>query len=124
VPGEHLTLLPAGRIPPNPAELLSSGRFEALVKQVSERFDLVIVDTPPILAVTDAMLVARFAGVSFLVLRAGMHKHREVGAAVKEFALNGIKLHGTVLNDVRTTRSGLYGRSGYVRYEYSSELPE
>lgn len=121
VPGENIFVLPTGRIPPNPAELLSSTRFQALLKRVSEQFELVVVDTPPLLAVTDAILVARFAGVSFLVLRAGMHSQHEIAAAVKEFTLNGIKLHGTVLNDVRTTRSGLYGRSGYVRYTYTSQ---
>lgn len=117
---ENLYLLPTGRIPPNPAELLASHRFEALVQDVSKRFDLVLVDTPPLLAVTDAMLVARFAGVNFLVLRSGMHTTREVVLSVKQFELNGVKLHGTVLNDVAIARSG-YGRYGHIRYEYSSE---
>lgn len=123
-PSGPLFVLPTGRIPPNPAELLSSQRFEALLQEASARFELVIVDTPPLLAVSDAMLVARFAGVNFLVLRAGMHTSREIALSVKQFALNGIKLHGSILNDVRVTRAGRYERDGYVRYAYSSDAKE
>lgn len=119
VPG--LSLLPTGRIPPNPAELLSSQRFEALLRELSARFDLVIVDTPPLLAVTDAVLVARLAGVNFLVVRAGVHTTQELSLAAKQFTLGGIRLHGTVLNDVRPTARARYGRGGYVQYAYASE---
>lgn len=123
-PSGGLFILPTGRIPPNPAELLSSQRFEALLADASERVDLVIVDTPPLLAVTDAMLVARFAGVNFLVLRAGMHTTHELALSVKQFALAGVKLQGTVLNDVRTTGRARYGRGGYVQYAYSSDAAD
>ena len=119
-----LCVLPTGRIPPNPAELLSSQRFETLLAEASARFDLVIADTPPLLAVTDAMLVARFAGVNFLVLRAGMHTGHELALAVKQFTLGGIRLHGTVLNDVRATGRTRYARGGYVQYAYSSDHSE
>jgi len=119
-PVERLWILSTGRIPPNPAELLSSQRFEALLANASERFDLVVVDTPPLLAVTDAMLVARLAGVNLLVLRAGMHSGHELAQTVKQFTLNGVKLHGTALNDVQTTGRARYGRGGYVHYTYSS----
>ena len=121
--GGGLCILPTGRIPPNPAELLSSQRFGPLLSEASAGFDLVIVDTPPLLAVTDAMLVAPFAGVNFLVLRAGKHTGHEVALAVKQFELNGLKLHGTVLNDVRSTRSR-YRADGYVTYEYTSEVAD
>jgi tyrosine-protein kinase Etk/Wzc len=122
-PGGGLWILPTGRIPPNPAELLSSQRFEPLLKDLSARFDLVVIDTPPLLAVTDAMLVARLAGVNLLVLRAGKHTSHEIALVVKQYALNGLKLHGTVLNDVRTVRSRYKG-DGYVRYEYTSDASD
>jgi tyrosine-protein kinase Etk/Wzc len=115
----ELYLVATGRIPPNPAELLSSASFEAFLLELSKRFDLVILDTPPLLAVTDAMLVARIAGVNFLALRAGKHTNREIESSVKEFALNRIKLHGMVLNDLRLEGRSRYG--GYVRYEYASD---
>lgn len=120
VESTELYLLTTGRIPPNPAEVLSSSRFETVLRDASTRFDLVIADTPPLLAVSDAMLVARLAGVNFLVLRAGAHSAREIAHAVKQFSLNNVKLHGSVLNDVRA-RSGRYGADGYVRYEYRSD---
>ncbi|HZZ83184.1 MAG TPA: polysaccharide biosynthesis tyrosine autokinase [Anaeromyxobacteraceae bacterium] len=119
--GGQLYILPTGRIPPNPAELLSSHRFETLMKELSRLFDLVIVDTPPLLAVTDSLLVARLAGVNLLVLRARQHTMREIALSAKQFAQNGARLHGAVLNDVHASH-GRYGRHGrYVRYEYRSK---
>jgi tyrosine-protein kinase Etk/Wzc len=103
--------------------MLSSQRLGWLLDELSRRFDLVIVDTPPILAVSDSLSVARLAGLTFLVLRAGQHPHREIALAVKQFALNGIRLHGAVLNDVRTTR-GRYGRYGrYTQYQLPPDPP-
>jgi tyrosine-protein kinase Etk/Wzc len=114
----QLHVLPAGRVPPNPAELLASHAFARLVSWASSNYDLVLIDTPPALAVTDAMEVARLAGVNLIVLRAGHHSIREIRAAVKRYAQAGLRLHGAVLNDVRAT-FGRYGRHGrYQRYEY------
>ncbi len=115
-----LDLLPTGRVPPNPAELLASHRFERLLADLSRRYDLVIVDTPPVLAVTDASLVGRLAGVNLLVLRSGTHPMREINLTVKRLAQSGIRVQGAVLNDVRSDhgRFGRYGR--YQRYEYRS----
>jgi tyrosine-protein kinase Etk/Wzc len=123
VPGSALSVIATGSLPPNPAELLLSGAFQSLLEDLSGRFDLVIVDTPPVLAVTDAMIVARFAGVNFLVLRAGRHTQREIALAVKEFALNRVRLHGAVLNDV-PVRHGRNAATGYVRYAYSADAVE
>jgi tyrosine-protein kinase Etk/Wzc len=112
----RLYVLPTGSIPPNPAELLSGQPFELALKEASRRFDLVIVDTPPILAVTDSLLVSRFAGVNLLVLRAGHHPIREIALAVRRLRQTGIRVQGAVLNDLSSTR-GRYGGSEY-RYEY------
>jgi tyrosine-protein kinase Etk/Wzc len=120
----HLDLLPTGRIPPNPAELLGSHAFEKLLEWASAHYSFVIVDTPPILAVTDSALVARLAGVNLLVLRAGQHPVREIALAVKRLAQSGIKVQGAVLNDVQSVR-GRYGRYGrYQKYEYRSSHAE
>ncbi len=120
----HLDLLPTGRIPPNPAELLGSHAFEKLLEWASAHYGFVIVDTPPILAVTDSALVARLAGVNLLVLRAGQHPVREIALAVKRLAQSGIKVQGAVLNDVQSVR-GRYGRYGrYQKYEYRSSHAE
>jgi tyrosine-protein kinase Etk/Wzc len=116
---EHprLDVLPTGRLPPNPAEMLASERFRRVMTELSSRYDVVLVDTPPILAVTDPALVGRAAGVVLLVLRAGQHPVREIELAVKRLEQNRIKVHGAVLNDMTT--SGLAGRyAGHYQYEY------
>ncbi len=117
-PSPNVTVLATGAIPPNPAELVGSERFQRLLADLSGRFDVVIVDTPPILAVTDAALVARHAGVNLLVLKAGAHPMREVQHAVRALARAGIRLQGLVLNDVRLER-GILRKGGYhYQYEY------
>jgi tyrosine-protein kinase Etk/Wzc len=115
----RLDLLSTGRIPPNPAELLGSERFQRIVADASARYDLLLMDTPPVLAVTDAAVAARVAGVLLLVLRAGQNPLREIHAAVKRFARSGSRVNGAVLNDVLIRgRSGRY--AGNYHYEYRS----
>jgi tyrosine-protein kinase Etk/Wzc len=118
---ERLDLLTAGLIPPNPSELLMSSRFGELIERVGKDYDLVIVDTPPILAVTDAAIIARLAGVTLLVLRAGAHPLREVALALKRFGQSGVRLTGLVFNDVPRPAGG----SGYgynYQYEYRGKV--
>jgi tyrosine-protein kinase Etk/Wzc len=115
----NLDLLSTGRIPPNPAELLASDRFRRVMAEVSARYDLVLVDTPPVLAVTDAALVARVAGLLLLVLRAGRNPLREIQAAVRRFARAGARVHGAVLNDVQNRGPGARYEGNY-HYEYRS----
>ena len=114
-----LDLLSTGAIPPNPAELLASDRFQRLVADLAARYDLVLVDTPPVLAVTDAALVARVAGVLLLVLRAGHNPLREIQAAIRRFARGGVRVHGAVLNDVLARGRGAEYAGNY-HYEYRS----
>lgn len=109
-----LHVLPMGEIPPNPSELLSSRRFEELVSALSSRFDLVLFDTAPILAVADAALVGKAAGLELLVLRAGQHTMREIALSVKRLRQNGITTHAVIMNDVRPRGAGY----GYGRYHY------
>jgi len=117
---EGLDVLTTGRIPPNPAELLASSTFPAIIAELSRSYDLVLIDTPPVLAVTDPTLVARLAGVNLIVLRAGLHPLREIALAVEQFRQRGTTVNGIILNDARSVR-GRYGRYGkYYRYEYRS----
>jgi tyrosine-protein kinase Etk/Wzc len=118
-----LDLLSSGRIPHNPAELLASERFRQIISEVSRRYDLVLLDTPPVLAVTDAALAARAAGVVLLVIRAGQNPLREIQAAVKRFARSGVRVHGSVLNDV-LTRGRVARYAGIYHYEYRSSPSE
>ncbi|CAM5300653.1 polysaccharide biosynthesis tyrosine autokinase [Thauera mechernichensis] len=124
LPGLHF--IPRGQIPPNPSELLMRADLPAILKLASERFDLVIIDTPPLLAVTDAAIVGRYVGTSLLVARFGMNALREVELTLRRFAQNGIPIKGAVLNGIqrRASRYGYgygYGRYGYYQYEYKAD---
>lgn len=110
-----LDFLPRGRGAPNPSELLGSERFRKVMDWASRSYDVVVVDTAPILAVTDGALVSRLCGVNLLVLRAGRHPVREIGAALKAYVQGGVQLHAVVLNGARPSRSGGHG----YHYQYS-----
>lgn len=110
-----LDLLPSGAVVPNPAELLASDRLQRVLSELGRRYSVVIVDTPPVLAVADSALVGRHAGVNLLVLRAGEHSAREISTALKRLVHGGMIVQGAILNDVRPSlaRSRRY-RSHYA----------
>ncbi len=115
---DSLRFLPSGIVPPNPSELLMSERFQTLINTLSERYDLIVIDTPPILAVTDATIIGRMAGINFILLRSGQHPMKEIEQTVKRLEQNGIKPQGFVFNQV-PLRTGLYRKYGYhYQYEY------
>src|SRR5882762_900901 len=93
---ENLEFIATGKLPPNPAELVGSPRFSAFLSDVAKRYDLVLLDTPPILAVTDGAVIGRHAGVNLLAIRAGRHPMREIGLAIKHFLDSGVTIHGAV----------------------------
>ncbi len=74
-PVSGLTLVPTGTMPPNPAELLMHDRFQELMHVLEERYDDVIIDSPPILAVTDSTIIGQVAGAAIMVLRAGPEQY-------------------------------------------------
>jgi tyrosine-protein kinase Etk/Wzc len=120
-PVENLRFLSTGRYPPNPSELLMRSEFSQLVEWCGEKFDLTIFDTPPVLAVTDPVIVARNTGANIFVARHDMTQAGEVEAAIKTFSSAGLRVSGAVLNgfDPKKAR-GRYGYGyGYgYRYEY------
>jgi len=115
---EHLHVLTAGMIPPNPSELLMSQRLRDLIDRSGKQYDLVVMDTCPILAVTDAAIIAALAGVTLLVLRAGEHPIREVTLALKRFSHSGVKPAGLVFNDVPRSVANGYGYGYHYQYDY------
>ena len=123
---DNLYLISAGTVAPNPAELLLNERFGQLLKQLGENFDYVIVDTPPILAVTDAAIVGRLAGATLMVLKEGEHPIDMIADAYNRLRQGGVTVRGTVFNQMgvnggRYGRQGRYGyRYGYT-YQYSSQ---
>lgn len=112
----NLAFVSTGTIPTNPAELLASERFKGMLAELRTQYDVVLIDTPPVLAVTDAVIVARDAGVRLLVIRAGKHPVREIVAAVRQLARGGIKLQGIVMNGVELQRG--VRRAGAYHYQY------
>lgn len=107
-----------GELPPNPAELLMHSRFASLIDWASENYDLVIVDTPPILAVTDAAIIGRFVGTVLLVARFEMNTVKEVEVSIKRFEQSGVPVKGCILNSVIKKASSYYGY-GYDHYGYA-----
>ncbi|MEF8709311.1 MAG: polysaccharide biosynthesis tyrosine autokinase [Candidatus Accumulibacter propinquus] len=117
-----LWVVTTGQIPPNPSELLMHPRFEALLVELGARFDTVIVDAPPVLAVSDAAIIGRHVGATLMVARAGKHPIRELEQAVKRLNQAGVQVKGFVFNDLNVSRQSYrYGYKGYVyRYSYKN----
>ncbi|HBS3450958.1 polysaccharide biosynthesis tyrosine autokinase [Klebsiella pneumoniae] len=107
-----------GAVPPNPAELLMHRRFGELLNWASERYDIVVLDTPPILAVTDAAIIGNYAGTTLLVARFELNTAKEIDISVKRFEQTGVNVKGCILNGVVKKASSYYGY-GYNHYGYS-----
>lgn len=107
-----------GMVPPNPAELLMHSRFSDLVQWASQHYDLVIMDTPPILAVTDAAIIGNYAGTTLLVARVEQNTVKEIEVSIKRFEQSGVIVKGSILNGVVKKASSYYGY-GYSHYGYS-----
>ena len=120
---ENLDIIGRGQIPPNPSELLMHRNFSEFLEQISSKYDQVILDTPPFLAVTDAAIVGRQSGTNLIVTRFELNPAREVELTMRRFAQNGIELKGAIFNGVEKRASAKYGYGayGYYNYEYKSD---
>lgn len=120
---EGLHFIGRGKVPPNPSELLMHANFQTLLDQLSKMYDMVIVDTPPILAVTDAALVGRMAGTSLIVTRFGLNPVKEIELTLQRFRNNGIEIKGAIFNAVERKAAAYgYGNYGYYQYEYKPDV--
>ena len=118
---EGLSVITRGQIPPNPSELLMHSNFSKLVEEVSAAYDIIIIDTPPILAVTDPAIVSAHVGTTLLVTRFGQNHLREIELTRNRFEQNGTDVRGVVFNGVVKKASNAYGYYGYYNYEYKSD---
>ena len=120
---ENLHVLSRGRVPPNPSELLMHANFSEFLAQVSALYDLVILDTPPFLAVTDATIVGRQSGTNLIVARFELNSAREVELTMRRYQQNGIELKGAIFNGIEKRSSAKYGYGAYsyYHYEYTSD---
>lgn len=116
-----LHVLPSGTIPPNPSELLGSERMHSLMASLRTRFDVIVIDTPPLLPVTDAAIMATQADGVVLVARYGTTRRDDVAAAVEMLRAVEASFVGTVLNMIPAKASG---GDGYHSYATDDVLPE
>ncbi|MGX7004229.1 polysaccharide biosynthesis tyrosine autokinase [Caballeronia sp. KNU42] len=114
-------LLTKGSLPVHPSELLMSDRMQEVLDFLKCRYDLVIIDTPPVLAVTDSTLIGRHAGTSLLVVRHGFNQVEEINETVKRLNLGGVNMKGILLTDV--PQSKLMSGSAYTSYYNYESIP-
>lgn len=117
----HLDFLPRGKNHNHASEMLSSDRFSELLEQLSQQYDHIIIDTPPILAVTDGIIISQFAGVNLVVARYAKTQMKELELTINRFEQAGTKVNGIILNDVRATVGGNYGYNYAYAYTASKD---
>ena len=120
---DRLCVIPRGKAPPNPSELLMQDRLPMFLKEMSSQYDLVIIDTPPVLAVTDAMIIGRYADMNLMVARHNQTAIHEIEEVAKIFRINKVDLSGVVLNgyNQKDSKFGQYGYSYGYQYNYESD---
>jgi succinoglycan biosynthesis transport protein ExoP len=109
---QNLWLLPSGPLPPNPADLLSTGRIRKIINEAKEGFDLVVIDGPPTLGLADAPLLAAAAGSALFVIESGKTRTRAAIEALNRLEATGTRIVGATLTKSEESSTG-YGRYGY-----------
>jgi capsular exopolysaccharide synthesis family protein len=120
-PHENLDILSAGPLPPNPSELLSGGYLKDFVARFGEKYDTILFDGPPVLVVSDAMVLSTTMDGVILVIQAGTSARGAIQRAKDQLKRANAKLLGVVLNDVKITRGGYFREMYRTYYEYQSQ---
>ncbi len=124
----NLDFLATGQLPPNPAELLESESFRSAIDKLSESYDLIVIDSPPVLVAADAATLATYSGTVLLVARSDVSTMGELRESTRRLALGGKAATGVLLNGMSTNKRGYgtykYGRYRYTNYNYESVLPD
>jgi tyrosine-protein kinase Etk/Wzc len=115
---QNLFFISRGTTPPNPAELLMHKRLEKLLDDMNKLYDIILIDTPPILAVTDAAIIGRYVGTSLIVARFEVNTPKEVEVSIKRFEQNGVEIKGVIVNAMVKKMSNYYG---YYQYSYGKK---
>jgi tyrosine-protein kinase Etk/Wzc len=116
---EGLSFISCGHRPPNPSELLMSPRLPQYLEGLAKRYDVILIDTPPVLAVTDASIIGGYAGSTFFVLRSGVHSEAEIADSLKRLKAAGVHVQGGIFNGMPRSRGG-YDRGYAAVQEYLS----
>ncbi len=116
----NLDVLPSGPVPPFPTEMLSSEAMQELVRRCSELYTYVVIDSPPVLSVTDSVILARDADAVVLVVRHGKSTKHVVRRARDLLLRSGAPITGIVLNAIDVSSPEYYGYYGYSKYNYAA----
>jgi capsular exopolysaccharide synthesis family protein len=114
---ENLFVLPCGAAPPNPAELLHTTRFRQIVRDLEGKYDRVIFDSPPLGAVSDALVLGHMVDAVLLILKFGQTRRELLRRSIEQLETVGAPFMGCVLNDIDASNGG-YGYSYYYYYRY------
>jgi succinoglycan biosynthesis transport protein ExoP len=123
LPISNLSLLPCGPVPPNPAEMISSSRMRDLLAMLAERYDHILIDSPPLAHVTDPVILSTLADGVILVVHGGKSTRDMVRRARQDLLNAGAKIYGVVLNNIDPRRQG-YDYYYHYRYYYGHEADD
>ncbi|EPY9698063.1 TPA: polysaccharide biosynthesis tyrosine autokinase [Acinetobacter baumannii] len=118
----NLDVITRGKSPTNPSEILSSNQFKELLEQLQSQYDHIIIDTPPVLAVTDGIIISQYTGVNLIVARYAKSQMKELELTVNRFEQAGVKVNGFILNDIQRASAGYgYGYGYNYAYAYKAQ---
>lgn len=115
-----LDVITRGKSPTNPSEILNSPQFKALLERLMPLYDHILIDTPPVLAVTDGIIVSQYSGVNLIVARHAKTHMKELELTVNRFEQAGVKINGFILNDIQASASYGYGYGYNYAYGYKA----
>lgn len=101
-------------VPKNPSELLLNNKLSVFLKWAEKHYDHIILDTPPVLAVTDAAVIGQYVGTTLLVTQFGKTDSRELATCAARFSVNHVKIDGVVLNGIQRTEKNYYSYGNYA----------
>ena len=118
---ENLTVIGSGTFPPNPSELLMSGRFSEFLDKLSDDYDLVLIDSPPVMAVTDAIIIGQLTGTNLMICRFGVNPIKEIEVTATRLDRAGIDINGVVFNAMQQQNDSYGYGYGYYTYNYDND---
>ncbi|NUF82804.1 polysaccharide biosynthesis tyrosine autokinase [Acinetobacter seifertii] len=117
----NLDVITRGKSPTNPSEILGSKQFKELLEQLQSQYDHIIIDTPPVLAVTDGIIISQYTGVNLIVARYAKSQMKELELTLNRFEQAGVKVNGFILNDIQRASGGGYGYNYAYAYKAQKE---
>lgn len=121
---ENLSVIPSGTLPPNPSELLGSNAMKAFLEEARGRFDRIVFDTPPVMPVTDALVLSTLLDGVLMVVESGRTAESVARRTRTLLGNGGVRFLGVVLNNVRAGAGYGYGKYGYYAYQGELDAPQ